>query len=77
MIDFLGFFSGNFQGRHQPKERLGVVDHYIYELLQATESLTLEILASKSRTEIAGKLACIHVDITNHRQSKTWTGNAS
>ena len=58
------FRVGNAQGRYQPHERLGVVDHYIYEPLQATEDLTLEILASKSRNEISGKLACIHVDIT-------------
>ena len=64
MIDIV-VFPGNAQGRYQPQERLGAVDHYIYELLQATENLPLEIFASKSRTKSGGKLACIHVDITN------------
>ena len=59
VVKYPRFFPGNSQGRYQPKEMLGFLDHYIYEPLRATENKTFEVvLPNNSKPGLAGKL-CI------------------
>ena len=69
------FRVGDAQGRFQPNERLGVVDHYIYEPLQAAKNLMLKILASKTGTEIRGNLSLIHIDVANQSSRSSLFAN--
>ena len=56
MLFFFITFLGNADGKDQAKGSLGVLDHVIHELLQATVNLVLEVLPNQFLPGIEGKV---------------------